>query len=106
VLSHSCNLGHNSIVGPFNTKHLCEFLQVLCAGFTDAEDSVAEPGHAQVAELLIEEGHTKLAGEQRHILNYCQTYTPLLVFSQLNDRGQQRLRQQVDADDVVNLLEL
>lgn len=63
MLGHGSNLGHNSFASPLDAKDLCELLQVLSAGLTDAEDGVAKPRHAQVAELLIEEFDAELAGK-------------------------------------------
>lgn len=106
MLGHCCDLGHNSFACPLNAKDLCELLEVLRAGFTNAKHSVAKPGHAEIAELLVEELLSELTGQKWHVLNDCQADTPLLVLCQLHDRRQKRLRKQVNSDDIVDLLKL
>lgn len=89
VTSHSDDLGHNGLVGPLHSKYICQFLQVLCAGLTDAENSIAEPRHAEAGELLIEELDAELRSKERKVLNDGQSHTPLLVLGKLNNRRQE-----------------
>eukprot|EP00955_Chlamydomonas_euryale_P090405 364539-Chlamydomonas_euryale.AAC.13 len=45
----------------------------------------------------------QLRREQRDVLHNGQTHAPMLVLGQLLDRGQQALRQELNADDLVDL---
>lgn len=85
VLGHGRDLWHDRLARPLDAKDLCELLEVLRAGLTDAEDRVAEPGHAECAELLVEELDAQLACEQRDVLDDCQTHAPLLVLGELHN---------------------
>jgi len=58
MLAHRCDLGNNCIAGPFDTKDLRQLLEVLSCRFSYREDGVAEPAHAQCAQLVIEELYT------------------------------------------------
>lgn len=87
VSTHSDDLGHNSLVGPLHTKHISQLLKVLSAGFSDAEDGVTEPRHAEAGKLLVEEFDTKLRSKKGKVLNDGQSDTPLLVFGKLDYSG-------------------
>ena len=106
VFGHGGDLGHDCGAGPFDSKDFGELLEVLRAGLTDAEHSIAEPRHAQTAELLVEELHAQLRCQQWNILNDRQTDTPLLVFCQLDNGRQERLREELDSNNVVDLFQL
>jgi hypothetical protein len=103
VLAHGHDLGDNRLVGPLNTENLGELLQVLCRGLTDRENGVAQPAHAQAAELLIEELDAKLRGKKRDVFDDGQTNAPLLVFRKLNNSGEEGLRKKLDANDYLTL---
>lgn len=60
MTAHGNHLGDDLLICPRDTKDLCELLQILRAGFSDAENGVAEPRHAKAGKLLIEELYTKL----------------------------------------------
>lgn len=60
MLAHCHDLGDDSLVSPFNTKYLCELLQILSRRLTDRKDGVTQPTHAQTAKLLVKELDTKL----------------------------------------------
>lgn len=98
VVAHSHNLGDDSLTGPLNTKDLSKLLQVVSSRFTNGENCISKPAHTQVAELLVEKLDTKLAGQERDILNNGKSYPPLLIFSELYDCGEKRLREQIDAN--------
>ena len=49
----------------------------------DGEDMVDEPGHAEGVELLVEELHPQLTGQQRHVLNDSQPHPPLRVLNNI-----------------------
>lgn len=89
VASHSHNLGDNLLTCPLYAKHLCQLLQVVCGRLANREDSVSQPAHAQAAELLVEKLDAKLAGKQWDILDNGETHSPLLIFGQLDNGGQQ-----------------
>ena len=85
VATHSDNLGDDLFVCPLDTKDFGELLQVLCAGFSDAEDGVTKPRHAEAGEFLVEKVDTELRGEKWEMLDDCQPHTPLLVLGELDD---------------------
>ena len=99
MLAHSHNLGHDGLVGPLHAEDFGELLQVLGRRFTDREDGVAQPAHAQAAELLVEELDAELRGKEGDVFDDSQTDAPLLVFGELDNRREEGLRQQLDADD-------
>ena len=49
----------------------------------DGEDMVDEPGHAEGVELIVEELHPQLTGQQRHVLNDSQPHPPLRVLNNI-----------------------
>lgn len=106
MLAHSHDLGHDRIIRPFHAEYLSQFLQILCRSLANGEDSIAEPAHTKVAELLIEEFDPELASKKRYVFDDCKSYTPLLVLSKLNDSGKERLRKKLDANNVVDKFEL
>lgn len=99
MLAHGHNLGNNRLVGPFNTEDFGELLQVLGGGFTDGENSVAQPAHAQAAELLVKELDAKLRGEEGYVFDDGEANAPLLVFGELDDGREEGLREELNADD-------
>ena len=106
MCSHGHNLGNDSLVCPFDAKHLGELLQVVRSGFSDREDGVTQPGHAQRGELFIEEFDTQLASKEWDILNDGQSDAPLLILSELYNSWEEGLREEVDANDLVDKFEL
>lgn len=99
VASHSHDLGNYLLARPLHPKDFRQLFQVMSGSLTNGEDGVPQPTHAQVAQFLIKELDTELAREQGNVLDDGKANSPLLVLGQLNDCWQQRLRQQVDADD-------
>lgn len=89
--THGNNLGYDLLVCPLHTKYFGELLEVLCTGFTNAENSIAEPRHTQARKLLVEEVHAKLGRKERKVLDDCKPHTPLFVLCKLNDCREQRL---------------
>ena len=99
VLAHTNDLGYNLNFGPLDAKDLGELLEVDGRSFANAVDVVAQPGHAQVAELLVEEGLAELSSQQRDVLDDGLSNAPGFVFRELDDRREQGLRKQINADD-------
>lgn len=91
MVAHGHDLGDDGLTGPLHAKYFCQFAQVVSSCFTDGEHGVAEPLHAQIAQLLVEEADAELAGQQRNVFNDGQTHAPLLVFSELNNSWEERL---------------
>ena len=58
------------------------------------------------SELLIEEFHAQLAGKEWDILNDCKSDAPLLILSELHNSWEEGLRQEVDANDLIDEFEL
>lgn len=106
MCSHGHNLRDDSLICPFDAKHLSELLEVVRSRLTDREDGVTQPGHAQRGELLIEEFHAQLASKEWDVLNDGQSDAPLLILSELHNSGEEGLREEVDADNLVDKFEL
>ena len=104
--AHLEDFGHDSAVRPLGAEDFSEALEVLRRGLADGEDVVAEPGHAEAAELLVEEGDAELGGEQRDVLDDRLAHPPLFVLREVHDGREERLREEADPDHVVHLLEL
>ena len=83
MLTHGNDLGNNRVSSPINSKDLGELLEVVSRRFSYREDGVAQPAHAEVIELVIEELNAKLTGQERNVLDDGQTDAPLLVFREL-----------------------
>lgn len=79
MLAHSHHLWDYGFAGPVDAEDFSQLLKILRGCFSNGEDSVSEPTHAQGAEFLVEELHAELAGEQRNVLNNSQPDPPLLV---------------------------
>jgi hypothetical protein len=99
MLSHGDHLGDNRLLGPVNAEHFSKLLQVLGSSLSDREDGIAEPAHAKIAQLLVEELDTQLTGKKRNVFNDGKAHTPLLVLGQLDNGREKRLRKKVDAND-------
>lgn len=91
MVTHGHHLGNDGFAGPLDSKDLRQLLEVVGGRLTDGEDGVTEPLHAQVAQLLIKEADTKLAGEQGNVFNNGQANAPLLVLGESDDGRKQRL---------------
>ena len=85
VIAHLQDFWDNRRPRPLHSKHIRELLQIDSRGFSDRKDRVAEPGHAQRAELVVEELNTKLSSQQRNVLDDGLSDTPLFVLGKLND---------------------
>jgi hypothetical protein len=59
----------------------------VSSGFTDRENGISQPAHAQIAELLIEELNAQLTGEERDVLDNRKSYSPLLILGELYNCG-------------------
>lgn len=85
MLPHGHHFRNDRLTCPFHAKYFCELLQVLRGSLSDREDSISQPTHAQITELLVEELDTQLASEEGNIFDDSQTDSPLLVFGQLHN---------------------
>ena len=101
MLAHSHHLRDDGALSPVDTEHFRQLPQVLSGSLSDREDSITEPAHAEIAELLIEELDSQLTCQQGDIFDYCETNSPLLVFSQLDDSREKRLREEIDTDNYI-----
>lgn len=100
MVTHLHDPRDDGLAGPLDAKHLSQLLQVVRGRLSDREDGVAKPTHAQGAELLVKELHTQLASQQGDVLDDGEAHTPLLVLGQLDDGGQEGLREEVDANNL------
>ena len=98
MLTHGHDLGYDRLVRPLNAEDLCELLQVLSRSFTNGEDGVTQPAHAQAAELLVKKLNAELRGKERNVFDDGQANAPLLVFGKLDNGGEEGLRQELDAN--------
>jgi hypothetical protein len=105
VLAHSHDLGDDRIVGPLDTEDLSKLLQILGGCLADRENGVAEPAHAQAAELLVEELYAKLRRKKGNVFDNGQPNTPLLILGKLDYSGEEGLRKELDADDCEMLVQ-
>lgn len=106
VRAHREDLRNDGSARPLYAEDLRQLLEVDRRALSDAEDVVTEPAHAEVAELVVEELNAELGGEQRNVLDDGLSDSPLLVLSEIDDGRKQGLREEVDADDVVDEFEL
>lgn len=106
VLSHGENVGDDGLPGPLDTEDLCQSAEVDGGSFSDRIHRVAEPRHTELRKLLIKEANAELLREQRNIVDDGLANAPLLVLSELHDGRQESLREQLDADDIVDLFNL
>ena len=88
MTSHQHYSGNDGFTCPFDPKDFRQLLEIMRRGFSDREDSITQPTHAEVAKLLIEEFNTKLAGEERNIFDDGQSDSPLFILGKLHDCGQ------------------
>lgn len=88
MLAHGDNLWHNGAASPLYTKYFSELLQVLGRGFSDRENGITQPAHAQAAKLLVKELDTKLASKEWNVFDDGKSNAPLLVFCKLDDCGE------------------
>ncbi len=97
--AQSHHFRNDRLVGPFHAKHLGQLLQILSGRLADREHGITEPAHAERAQLFVKELHAQLTCEQRDVFDDRETHAPLLIFGELDDGGQKRLREQFNADD-------
>ncbi len=64
---------------------------------------VGEPVHGELEELLIEEFLPELLRQERHVLDYGQTHTPLPVLGQIDDCWEKGVLQFVRPDHIAHL---
>ena len=68
MLPHTHDLRHNLHLRPINAKDVRQFLEVNGCRFAYTKDRIAQPRHAQVSELFIEERLAELCCEKGDIL--------------------------------------
>ena len=85
MLSHRDYLGHDLDFRPIDAENFRQLLQVDDGGLADAVHIVAQPRHAQVAELLVEENLPKLVGKERNVFDDRLTHAPGLILSQFDN---------------------
>ena len=106
VTGHVQHLRNNCGLCPFVAKLLDELLQVVGGGLADGEHMIEQPVSVQVIEFLVEELYAQLTGQQRHVLDNGETHTPLGVLGQLDNGRQQALRQSLDANHLVDAVQV
>lgn len=99
VLPHGHHLGNDRLFGPLHAEHFCKLFQVLGSSFSDRENSIAQPSHAKIAQLLIEELDSQLTGKEGNVFDDGKTHAPLLVLCQLNNGRKEGLGEKIDAND-------
>ena len=67
---------------------------------------INQPGHAKTVQFLVEELNTQLTSQQGHVLDDGQPDPPLGVLCQLHDGWEERLAQLLDANDLVDTIEV
>lgn len=85
MLTHPHHLRDDRAFSPVNTKHFRQLPQILSSSLADRENCITEPAHAKFAELFVEELDSQLACKQGDVFDDCETHSPLLVFSQLDN---------------------
>lgn len=76
MVTHTNDFRNDLDSRPFDSEHLGEFLQIDRGCLTNAVHRITEPRHAQVAQLLVEEGLAELSRKKRNILNNGLAHTP------------------------------
>lgn len=100
------HLWQQCLCGPLHAKDLCQFAQVDRCGFSDAEDGICQPGHAEVSKFLVEERDSELGCQEWDVLDDSLAHAPLLVLCELHDGRKERLAEQLDPNHPVDLLQL
>lgn len=100
------DLGDDGSTSPLRTKELDDALDGGGGSLTDGEDGVSEPAHAEVAELVIKELASELLGKKRDVLDDGETHAPLAIEGELDDGRQEGLGEELDADELVDVVEL
>ena len=67
---------------------------------------INQPGHAETVQLLVEEVHPELAGQERHVLDDGEPDPPLGVLRQLHYGGQEGLTQLLDTDHLIDAIQV
>lgn len=99
VLAHGQDLGDDGRPCPIHAKDIRQALEVDGGRLADAKDGIAQPRHAERAELVVKELHAELSGEEGNVLDDGLTDPPLLVLGELHNSRKKGLRQSVDTDN-------
>jgi len=102
----SQHFGDDVSESPLHSKHFRQLFEVVGGCFSDGEDGISQPSHAQVSELLVEEVHSQLSSQEGNVLYDGQSHSPLFVLSQLHNRRKQILREEIDSYHTVHSLQL
>ncbi len=98
--------GRNDVIfGKFFSKYFRQCAEVLGRSLSNAVDIVRQPSHAQSRQFLNEEGLAELLCQLRDVFNDGQADSPLPIFGQVDDGREERLRQQFNADDLVDFFQ-
>lgn len=106
ALDERQHLRDDVLLRPFRAELLGEAAEVVGRRLADAVHLVPEPAEAELPKLLVEELHAELRRQQRDVLDDGEADAPVAVLGELDDGREERLREEVDADDGVHLVEL
>ena len=90
---------------PLHAEDLRQLLQVVDGGLPDRVDAVIKPRYANGTQLVVEEGLAQLSSQNREQFHHRQLDPPVLVLTQLSQRGYDRLRQVLDAQHLVQVFQ-
>jgi len=99
VLAHLDDLRQNRSLGPIDTENVGQLFQVDGGRLSYAEDGISQPGHTEASELFVKELHSQLGREQGDVFDDGLTNSPLLVFGELHDGGQESSGELLNSDD-------
>lgn len=102
VVAHLQNFWYNGRLGPLDTKDIRQLFEVNCSSFPDRKHGIAQPRHAERPELVVKELDTELLSEKRDIFDDSLTDSPLLILGKSHDGGEERLRETVDTNNIIN----
>jgi hypothetical protein len=87
VIAHRQHLWNNGGFCPLDAKDVRQLFEIDRGGLADGKDGIAEPGHAELAELVIEKVDAELRGEQGNVFNDGLADAPLFVLGELHHGG-------------------
>jgi len=89
--THGHDFWNDCLICPLDTEYLSELLEIVRRSFTDRKYGITQPAHAESGQFLIKEFDAKLACQERNVLDNCQPNSPLFIFGELHDRGEEGL---------------
>jgi hypothetical protein len=99
MFAHLDDLRQDRSLGPIDTENVGQLFQVDGSRLSYAENGISQPGHAEAAEFFVKELHSELGCEQGDVFDDGLTNSPLLVFGELHDGGQESSRELLNSDD-------